>query len=107
MDHEAAALAGRPTHAKPLREIGQQADLVIVLGGDGTLLRVARELDGADTPVLGINLGTLGFLTSVRSDDLPAATTQILAGDFEISERFALEASLLRNGHRLDAPGTE
>ncbi|MEI6082909.1 MAG: NAD(+)/NADH kinase [Verrucomicrobiota bacterium] len=102
LEQEAAALAGHPNDAHPLREIGQKADLVIVLGGDGTILRVARELDGADIPILGINLGNLGFLTSGRCDDLPAATQQLLAGDFEISERFALETTLLRQGQHVE-----
>jgi len=102
LEQEAAALAGRPNDAHPLREIGKKADLVIVLGGDGTILRVARELEGADTPLLGINLGSLGFLTSVRGDDLPAAVKLLLAGDLEISERFALETSLLRQGKRIE-----
>jgi NAD+ kinase len=102
LEQEAAALAGHPNNAHTLREIGKTADLVIVLGGDGTILRVARELGGANPPLLGINLGSLGFLTSVRSDDLPAATKQLLTGDFAISERFALETSLLRHGKRIE-----
>lgn len=103
LEQEAAALAGRPKDAHPLREIGKKADLVIVLGGDGTILRVARELDGGDVPILGINLGTLGFLASVRSEDLPAAVKQILAGELEIGERHAIEASLLRQGKRIES----
>lgn len=102
LEQEAATLAGRPAESLPLREIGRRADMVFVLGGDGTILRVARELEGAPTPLLGINLGGLGFLTSVRSDDLTAATRQILRGEYSISERFVIKASLSRHGQKLD-----
>jgi NAD+ kinase len=98
LEQEAATLAGRPADALPLREIGTRADLVVVLGGDGTILRVARELEGADTPLLGINLGSLGFLTSVRSDDLPAAARHVLGGEYTISERFTIATTLHRHG---------
>jgi NAD+ kinase len=100
LEKDAAILCGRGNEARSFAEIGQQADLVIVLGGDGTILRVARELDGAQVPLLGINLGSLGFLTSVRSDGLPAAVRQILAGDWTVQERFTMETSLVRNGKR-------
>ncbi|MCG3148327.1 MAG: NAD kinase [Verrucomicrobiae bacterium] len=103
LEQEAAALAGRPHDAQPLRAIGTKADLIIVLGGDGTILRVARELEGATTPLLGINLGSLGFLTSVPSHDLPAAVQQVLTGAYAISQRFTIETTLLRNGHRLES----
>jgi NAD+ kinase len=102
LDQEAAALAGQPNSAHPLRDIGQRADLVIVLGGDGTILRVARELEGQPTPILGVNLGNLGFLTSVRADNLARALHEVLAGKFRISERFMLESSLVRQGQRVD-----
>jgi NAD+ kinase len=100
LEQEAATLAGRPNESLPLSEIGQRADMVFVLGGDGTILRVVRELEGAPTPLLGINLGGLGFLTSVRSDDLTAATKQILRGEYSISERFVIQATLARHGQK-------
>jgi len=76
--------------------------MVFVLGGDGTILRVARELKGAETPMLGINLGSLGFLTSVRSEELPAATRKILQGEYETSDRFTIQTTLSRDGRKLD-----
>ncbi len=103
LEQEAAALAGRPNDSLTLAEIGQRADMVFVLGGDGTILRVARDLGGAATPMLGINLGSLGFLTSVRSDDLTGATKQILRGEYEISERFTIQTTLRRGGQKLDS----
>ena len=103
LEQEAAALAGRPKDFHTLRDIGRQADLVFVLGGDGTILRVARELDGAETPLLGINLGSLGFLTSVRSDELATATKQILHGDYDVSDRYTLKTTLSRAGKKLES----
>jgi NAD+ kinase len=102
LEQEAAALAGRSNDSLPLREIGKRAEMIFVLGGDGTILRVARQLEGAPTPMLGVNLGSLGFLTSVRSEDLTAATEQILRGEYSISERFAIQTTLIRGGQRLE-----
>ena len=103
LEQEAAALAGRPNDSLTLTEIGKRADMVFVLGGDGTILRVARELGGAATPMLGVNLGSLGFLASVRSDDLTGATKQILRGEYEISERFTIQTTLRRSGQKLES----
>ena len=103
LEDEAAALAGRPTDSHPLREIGRKADLMLVLGGDGTMLRVARELDGAGTPLLGVNLGSLGFLTSVRGEELAGAMKQILQGKYEISERLTFQVTLTRAGKKLES----
>jgi NAD+ kinase len=87
----------------PVRRIAEKADMLIVLGGDGTILRAARELDGAPTPILGINLGNLGFLTSVRSDELNVVTEQILRGAYKISPRHTLEVAIWRRGRRIES----
>jgi NAD+ kinase len=102
LEQEAAALAGRSSEALALAEIGKRAEMIFVLGGDGTILRVARELEGAPTPMLGVNLGSLGFLTSVRSEELTAATKQILQGEYGISRRFTIQTTLSRAGKRLE-----
>ena len=102
LDRDMAALAGRPRAARTLPALAKKADMLFVLGGDGTLLRVARELGDAETPLLGINLGNLGFLTSVRGNDLPAATRQILHGEFQVQPRFRIETALRRNGRRIE-----
>ena len=98
LDQATATLVEHPGEALPVTEIAAAADLLIVLGGDGTILRVVRETGEAETPILGINLGGLGFLTSVRSEELSQAVHDILHGEYEINERQTIRANLLRNG---------
>ena len=69
-----------------------QVDALITLGGDGTLLRGARFLSGAAVPVLGVNLGKLGFLTSCGAEEFPAAFTAFAQGEYQVQSRMALEA---------------
>lgn len=103
LERDAAGLAGKPKLAATIKEIGRQADLLIVLGGDGTILRVARDLDGSTTPILGVNLGNLGFLTSVRGDKLRDPVRAVLRGDYDVSNRQTLQTALIRGGRRKEA----
>jgi NAD+ kinase len=103
LEKEAAELAVTPGAAHTIKNIGKAADLIIVLGGDGTILRVARELEGSAAPILGVNLGNLGFLTSIRSDRLKSSIREVLRGEYHVSERQALQATLLRAGKRKEA----
>ncbi len=75
-------------------ELGRRADLVVSLGGDGTMLRAMRIADGQRAPVLGVNLGKLGFLAEVDVPDLPAALSAIDKHDFTIEPRLAVDAVL-------------
>jgi NAD+ kinase len=84
----------------PVLESPDQIDLAISLGGDGTLLRTARFLAGAPTPILGVNLGRLGFLTSCGASEFDEALHAVLAGRFETDVRMALA------GSTFDAEGT-
>jgi NAD+ kinase len=79
----------------------RQVDVLLVFGGDGTLLRAAREIAGFRTPMLGINIGSLGFLTAVPSEDLPEALRLIWKGDFTFESRVLLEAEGQCNGRRV------
>jgi len=71
----------------------RQVDLLMVFGGDGTFLRVARETAGSPTPIVGINVGALGFLTDVQAHQLPLALKQIWAGQTKLESRPLIEAS--------------
>ena len=79
-------------------EIGQDADLVIVVGGDGSLLSAARTLAKYDTPVLGVNRGRLGFLTDIVPDGIATQVPAVLDGRFTRENRFLLDAQVERQG---------
>jgi NAD+ kinase len=82
----------------PIEEIGARADLVIVIGGDGSLLGAARTLARFDLPVLGVNRGRLGFLTDITPDELSEQVSAVLDGDYDQESRFLLDATVVRGG---------
>jgi len=82
-------------------EIHQVADLIIVLGGDGTLLSIARVAGKNSTPILGVNLGSLGFLTEMTVDELFPILERILEGKYDLEERMMLKASIFRQGEKI------
>lgn len=82
-------------------EIMSQADLAIVLGGDGTMLSVARRASRREVPILGVNLGSLGFLTATTTSEMFVAVERVLAGEYEVERRSLLEAVLVRDGERV------
>lgn len=80
------------------RELATRAELVVVLGGDGTLIHAARLLDGRPTPLLGINLGSLGFMTEIPVEELFPTMDEVLAGRFKVDSRMKLSCRLIREG---------
>jgi NAD+ kinase len=91
--------AGRKVlHNADTAALAREADLLLVFGGDGTMLHVAREIAGSTTPMLGINIGGLGFLTAVPSDGLAHALNHIWKGEFQYESRVLLEAGGTCNG---------
>ena len=78
---------------------GQEPDVVVVLGGDGTMLRALRATLGTGVPVLGINFGRVGFLTTAPGTDLDAALERVFAGDFRVVELSTLRARLGEEEH--------
>jgi NAD+ kinase len=81
--------------------LARSVDLLLVFGGDGTMLRVAREIAGSTTPVLGINVGGLGFLTAVPSDQLVRAFKHLWRGEFGFERRALIEAEVRNDGRRV------
>jgi NAD+ kinase len=75
-----------------------ETEFIVVMGGDGTLLSVARHYVDLGIPILGVNVGGLGFLTEISLDELYPSMEQVLAGDFEVEERLMLTARLCREG---------
>ena len=71
----------------------READLLLVFGGDGTILRVARDVAGSRTPILGVNVGGLGFLTAVPSDELSHALKRVWRGEFTYERRILIQAT--------------
>lgn len=82
-------------------DLGQQSQLVIVIGGDGTLLSAARSLADFKTPILGINLGRLGFLVDVSPHDMIDVIEQVLSGNYKDERRFLLQAKVMRDDQEL------
>lgn len=76
----------------------QDFEIVIVLGGDGTILRAAELVFGTDVPLVGINLGHVGFLAESERDDLGEAVRRIASGDYDVEERRVLEVTIYRPG---------
>src|SRR6185436_719592 len=73
--------------------LARQVDLLVVFGGDGTMLRIARETAGSRPPIIGINVGALGFLTDVPASQMPIALQQIWAGETILESRPLIEAT--------------
>jgi len=88
-------------NAAPLESIGEHVDLVIVMGGDGTMLSVARSLIDANVPLVGINRGRFGFLTDLRAEDMLVAIDRILKGEFTKESRMLLATQVMRHGEML------
>jgi NAD+ kinase len=82
-------------------EIPGHVEMVIVLGGDGTLLSVARMVGDREVPILGVNLGGLGFLTEITLEELYRVLERVVQGDFVTNERVVLSAAVIRRGERL------
>lgn len=99
LDPEAAKLAGEGDWTiKERSELPLSADLLVVLGGDGTLLSVARHMNRREVPILGVNLGALGFLTEIAADEMVPTLQECLGGSATIQRRMMLQASLFHAG---------
>jgi NAD+ kinase len=84
--------------AEPLRDVASRADVLVVLGGDGTLLGASAVLSKREVPVLGVNFGSLGFLTEITLGELDEALAGVLEGTYDVEERRMLHAVVRRAG---------
>ena len=102
VDSKAAAqLEPHTLKTAPLDKIGEHVDLVIVLGGDGTLLSVARTLAPHKIPIIGVNLGRLGFLTDIPIDELETTLRTMLDGSYTFDDRTLLSATVMRKRRKV------
>jgi NAD+ kinase len=98
LEAETARAAPLPAYAAvSAEEIGPAADLVIVLGGDGTMLSIARQLAPHDVPIIGINQGRLGFLTDVALSDMEVVLADMLAGQYSEEKRILLASEIVQD----------
>jgi len=97
-DVTAEALGGDVATCGIRSALGTKSDLLITFGGDGTLLSVARHAPD-HVPILGVNMGTLGFLTEVRVEEFPAVLEKVLAGDYAVEPRVTFDVTVIGSGH--------
>ena len=86
-----------------IHEFLESIDLVVVIGGDGSILSACRKIASSNVPLLGINLGRLGFLTDITPDEIELRVAPVLAGEFKQTERTMLSTSITRNGREIGA----
>jgi NAD+ kinase len=96
LEENAARLVGQS--GQPLDELFSSVDLFVALGGDGTLLRLVRDLHGKTKPVMGINFGSLGFLTCFGGPEFAVAAKALATGDYRVDARTLLEGTIQRKG---------
>ncbi len=99
LDEEAGAYAGQPGVSR--EAVAASAEILIVLGGDGTLLSAARASIGRALPLFAVNLGGLGFLTAIKADDIYNQLEEVLRGDFQVLHRRMLHTELWRADRKI------
>jgi NAD+ kinase len=98
LEDEREALGCGDAIGVPADAGGEEYELLIALGGDGTLLRAAELARRSGTPLLGVNLGHVGFLAEADPVDLDVTTERILSGEYDVDERFTVAVSVIRDG---------
>ena len=102
---EAATAAHLGLSAYPTKKVDEFADsidLAVVLGGDGTMLGIGRQLAGSNVPLVGINMGRLGYMTDIPIQNVQTVLPEIIAGDYEADTRTLLDAVVLRGGKEIN-----
>jgi len=96
MEYEAAQATEWPDRGCSFEQLVERSEIIVALGGDGTLLNAARTIAPSGTPVFGINLGHLGFLTEIEVPEIVDAFNKLLKGEYHLEERILLEARVIR-----------
>src|ERR1700712_5937380 len=100
VERDTAAVAGISGHpVADVAGIGAQCDLGLVVGGDGTMLGIGRQLARYGVPLIGINQGRLGFITDIPLDQYATVLPPMLAGEYEEDQRALMHAHVVRDGH--------
>jgi NAD+ kinase len=94
LDSETAEVIGAKLEACPIREMRDRVDLIVAFGGDGTMLNVTQQINGSQTPMMGVKVGGLGFLTSVTESEVLTTLEETLAGRHRIERRMLLACSV-------------
>ncbi len=102
LSRQLSRLTEREDHKVRSAQLVREVDVVIALGGDGTMLRAARTIGIARTPLLGINLGSLGYLTDVPLEKLRSSLERLVSGDYRLDERARVETTIWRDGREVD-----
>lgn len=102
LSERVAELADLPQYARAEEDLYHHSDLLISLGGDGTLLGIGRRTARFEKPILGINLGTLGFLTAEEKTHAEAVVDKVLQGEYKLEKRMMLSCSIAKGGNRTE-----
>ena len=97
-----AAFLGKSDLGVPEEALMRNKDLVVVLGGDGTILRAVRLLDGKETPILGVNFGKFGFLAEVEIPQVLETLEQVFSGDYEVERRMMIDCRIVSGSQHHD-----
>jgi NAD+ kinase len=100
VNQESAQTLGIPELGVPAADLARRAEMLVVFGGDGTILHAARQAAPAGIPILGVNLGGFGFLAEVHDRAVDDALLRVLAGDYRVDERMMLQAQVCRGAGR-------
>jgi NAD+ kinase len=101
LSQSASELTGLKSLATPKEKVLESVDAVLVLGGDGSILNAVYEFAPHEIPIIGINLGHLGFLTELEVDEVDATLTRLISGNYWIDKRMLLGGRIVRQGHTI------
>lgn len=101
IEKEAAAIIGKEDRKADFNTLRGKADIIITLGGDGTFLHTAHHFIGTGIPLLGINIGKLGFLTELEISEIERAFNFLFQGNYEVERRMLLQAKVIREGREV------